>query len=98
MNGASRELFEETGIDIRGDLVRLQPASLREYGAKSKKGDEVLPNEHKKRLFFVLNVTDSDFPPHGISPTGDGGKHLKVITVFPQTTRNLLTSAVSTCC
>ena len=49
--GASRELFEETGIDLRTQLDRLQPANLhREKGDNTK-----LINEYKHRLFFTAS-------------------------------------------
>ena len=51
---ASRELYEETGIDFRNSLDRLKPVQLR-----STKGDE-LSCEYKKRIFFSAQVTDDD--------------------------------------
>ena len=59
--GTAREIFEETGIDVRADLDRLEPAILRSNPETSKKGKELLQNEYKQRLFFFLNVTDADF-------------------------------------
>lgn len=56
--GAARELFEETGMDVRASLERLQPAPLRREGAQS---DKELDCELKKRLYFFLSVTDDDF-------------------------------------
>jgi len=79
--GAARELFEETGMDLRSSLDRLEPAALR---AKNKvksgsSGDEVLTNEYKHRLFYFLSVKDDDFPKGGgVSPMGTEGKHLRV--------------------
>jgi len=58
--GAARELYEETGIDIRAALDRLQPVRLRENS------DESLFCELKKRLFFKLCLEDSDFGTTGI--------------------------------
>jgi 8-oxo-dGTP pyrophosphatase MutT (NUDIX family) len=75
--GAARELFEETGIDVRKELDRLQPANLRTK-TKAKKGVELLQNEYKYRLFYFLSVTDTDFPSKGETPFGTDGKHLKV--------------------
>ena len=59
--GASRELFEETGIDVRTQLHRLQPAVLRTEVIDN---DEPLMMIHelKGRLFYTLSVTDQDFP------------------------------------
>jgi 8-oxo-dGTP pyrophosphatase MutT (NUDIX family) len=56
--GASREFFEETGLDIRKSLDRLEPAKL--YTA-SEQPKNKLPNEYKHRLFFNLYLTDDDF-------------------------------------
>jgi len=47
--GAARELFEETGIDIRSSLDRLEPAALRNGTKLDKDGHEILPNEYKHR-------------------------------------------------
>lgn len=52
--GCARELFEETGMDLRRTLDRFQPLLL---GPHAKK----LRNEHKDRLFYVVSVTDADF-------------------------------------
>jgi hypothetical protein len=54
--GASRELFEETGIDIRSELDRLLPPFLHPQT------DEVMPNESENRIYYFLIVTDADFP------------------------------------
>jgi 8-oxo-dGTP pyrophosphatase MutT (NUDIX family) len=75
--GAARELFEETGIDVRKKLGRLEPASLRTE-AKVKHGVELLQNEYNDRLFYLLTVTDDDFATKGVTSVGTDGKHLKV--------------------
>jgi 8-oxo-dGTP pyrophosphatase MutT (NUDIX family) len=75
--GAARELFEETGIDVRSKLDRLAPASLRTE-AKVKHGVEILKNEYNHRLFYLLSVTDDDFATKGEIAFGTHGKHLKV--------------------
>jgi 8-oxo-dGTP pyrophosphatase MutT (NUDIX family) len=75
--GAARELFEETGIDLRASLDRIIPASLR-LSNEVIKGREVMLNELKNRLFFFVSVNDSDFPSVGIGPTGREGSHLRV--------------------
>lgn len=72
--GAVRELFEETGIDVRDQLERVQPVSLYE----EKQDEEQLENEFKSRLFFLVTVTDKDFASDGVSPMGEKGAHLKV--------------------
>lgn len=51
--GAARELYEETGIDLRDSLDRLQPAKLR------------LPKDetscdYKGRIFFSAEIFDGD--------------------------------------
>jgi len=54
--GAARELYEETGIDIRSALDRLHPVRL---WKKSKK--KSLFCELKHRLFFKLSFEGDDF-------------------------------------
>ena len=75
MTGAARELYEETGVDVRSSLHRLEPLVLQERASES---SGKLENEYKHRLFFKLCVTDHDFPSTGVAPMGDVGKHLKV--------------------
>lgn len=55
--GAARELFEETGIDVRDQLDRLEPADI------------LLPDSGKKlscmlknKCYFHLDINDKDFP------------------------------------
>jgi len=78
-SGAARELFEETGIDVRSQLERIVPARLRTE-TKVKQGTAILPNEYKHRLFFFLTVTDDDFAKEGVFPTVAHWqfKHVKV--------------------
>lgn len=52
----ARELFEETGLDVRTSLHRLAPAKLYKDPPEDKLG-----NEYKDRLFFTLHVNDDDF-------------------------------------
>lgn len=61
--GAARELYEETGIDLRNRLDRLQPVQLR----KSEKDNELLPTLFvlKHRLFFKICFKDDDFETKG---------------------------------
>jgi 8-oxo-dGTP pyrophosphatase MutT (NUDIX family) len=66
--GAARELMEETGIDIRQQLDRLELAVLRTAAEIDKNGNELLSNEYKHRVFFTLNVTDDDFSLDGVDP------------------------------
>lgn len=63
--GSARELFEETGIDVRSNIERLHPAGLRISEDQDKSSDPVLSNEYKNRLFYFLVVTDDDFPREG---------------------------------
>jgi hypothetical protein len=51
---AARELYEETGIDLRNSLDRLKPVQLRtpEVGK--------LPYEYKGRIFFSVQTEDDD--------------------------------------
>jgi 8-oxo-dGTP pyrophosphatase MutT (NUDIX family) len=55
--GAAREFFEETSIDLRNSLERLQPTKL-----YSKERKDKLSNEYKNRLFYSVMLTDNDFP------------------------------------
>lgn len=71
-SGAARELFEETGIDLRSQLDRLQPANLH------RDKDDKLLNEYKHRMFFTVSVTDADFPKHGVGPMGSETIRIKV--------------------
>lgn len=64
-------------MDLRSSLDRIIPASLRSTNEVIK-GQEVMLNELKNRLFFFVSVNDSDFPPAGITPTGREGSHLRV--------------------
>jgi len=61
--GAARELYEETGIDLRNHLDRLQPVQLR----KSEKDNGLFPTTCvlKHRLFFKICFTDDDFETKG---------------------------------
>jgi 8-oxo-dGTP pyrophosphatase MutT (NUDIX family) len=54
--GCAREVYEETGIDLRQQLDRLHPLIL-----YRKPHNERLMNEFKHRLFFVCEVLDEDF-------------------------------------
>ena len=73
--GTARELFEETGIDVRGQLERLDPAPL--YDGGNLKGGPM--NMLDRKLYFSLNVTDDDFlrGQEGLThPNDEHGKHL----------------------
>lgn len=67
--GAARELWEETGIDLRSQLDRIAPAVLR-VSTKSSPSDPsgILDNELNHKLFFLVTVTDQDF--EDLSETG----------------------------
>lgn len=54
--GAARELYEETGIDIRRSLDRLEPASLTKVNSKNE-----LECMLKNKCYFHLQLTDKDF-------------------------------------
>jgi 8-oxo-dGTP pyrophosphatase MutT (NUDIX family) len=60
--GAARELYEETGIDVREKLFRLEPAALRNELTANRNGKFIMTCELKKRLYFFLLVIDDDFP------------------------------------
>ena len=53
--GTARELLEETGMDVRSQLDRLQPAPLSTDGSDL----ECMLDE---KCYFSLAVTDDDFP------------------------------------
>eukprot|EP00804_Cyclotella_cryptica_P013864 CCRYP_002399-RA/>CCRYP_002399-RA protein AED:0.03 eAED:0.03 QI:115/1/0.66/1/1/0.66/3/2580/133 len=55
--GAARELFEETGIDLRKSLDRLKPLQLRSTNGSE---DDELSCEFKKRLLFSVHISDND--------------------------------------
>ncbi|KAI2500184.1 hypothetical protein MHU86_14259 [Fragilaria crotonensis] len=88
--GAARELFEETGLDVRNELYRMEPAALRNAGGTTtatttKDGKSILTCELKHRLYFFLPVTDDDFLSTSqsdddgaklIAPMTDEGSHL----------------------
>lgn len=61
--GAARELYEETGMDLRRSLDRVIPTRLYDENqlAKMKLKNEKVVNEYKGRLFFTVRVTDHDF-------------------------------------
>ena len=88
--GAARELYEETGINVRNELYRMEPAALRNaVGTTTKNGKPILSCELKHRLYFFLPVTDDDFLSPGqqsddddnakfIAPMTNEGSHLWV--------------------
>ena len=61
--GAARELYEETGLDVRHALHRLHPTRLRDQRSSKNKNTNTttLINEYKNRLFYTLHLTDDDF-------------------------------------
>ncbi|GKZ00116.1 hypothetical protein MPSEU_000965700 [Mayamaea pseudoterrestris] len=71
-SAAARELYEETGMDVRSSLERIQPVTLHTKSSKK------LDNELKNRLFFKLVINDSDFLATGVAPLGSIGMHLKL--------------------
>ena len=56
---AARELYDDIGIDIRVQLERLIPLEL--WKDKEDSIDSEYPCELKKRVYFILNVDDTDF-------------------------------------
>ena len=54
--GAARELYEETGIDVRDQLERLVPVELLPYDSPKK-----LKCMLKHKCYFQLYVNDKDF-------------------------------------
>ena len=73
-SGTARELFEETGIDIRGELNRLDPVAL-------STGDAQLGCMLENKCYFSLHVSDDDFPTEGpglVHPKDTNGSNLSV--------------------
>jgi len=60
--GAARELYEETGIDVRSQLERLVPAPLRRRRTTDEIMAEVEVCSVKDRCYFNLVLMDDDFP------------------------------------
>jgi hypothetical protein len=54
--GAARELFEETGMDLRNSLDRLSPIQVRKVGDE----EDRLSCQFKKRVFFSVDICDDD--------------------------------------
>jgi len=52
---AARELWEETGLDVRQNLERLQEAPLKSPNALE------LTCEIEKRIYFYLQLKNDDF-------------------------------------
>ena len=81
--GCAREVYEETGIELRQNLDRLLPIRLFSSSNKSKLSNR-FQNEHKHRLFFLVLVSDSDFPSSNeslnslIEDTTTNTRHLKL--------------------
>ena len=72
-------MWEETGIDVRNQLDRLQPAALRDSDTATELSCEI-----KKRLFYFLAITDEDFlsaettSERLVGPLGTEGRHLQI--------------------
>ena len=69
--GAVRELFEETGLDLRSELHRVKPLRLEDRS-----------NIYKNRLFFVASVGDADFKGKVKPIDVANADHLKVSDVL----------------
>ena len=60
-DGAARQVYESTGIDVRAKVDRLKPAVLRMNPPKDVNGIRLLKNENENRLFYFLQVSEVDF-------------------------------------
>lgn len=69
---AARQLFENTGLDIRGHIDRFKPAILRLNPPVDAKGVQYLKNEYNNRLYYFLQVDEQDFA--AISESDASGK------------------------
>jgi 8-oxo-dGTP pyrophosphatase MutT (NUDIX family) len=92
--GAARELFEETGIDVRSELDRLLPPFLHPQT------NEAMPNESDHRIYYFLIVTDDDFPKIQLAPPsapltapmrpdGNSGQQRRLLEVDDSPTRHV---------
>ena len=76
--GTARELFEETGMDLRGQLDRFDPTPLW-TGSDS---DSQLNCMMEHKCYFTVNVTDDDFPIGNgegfMHPNDENGHYLTV--------------------
>ncbi len=59
--GCAREVYEETGIDLRSRLDELLPMILHDTEQTDLTGGTLI-NEYKSRIFFVCEIFDEDFP------------------------------------
>jgi hypothetical protein len=82
---AASRLFEQTGIDVRYRLDRLQPALLRLGPPVDVNGTKLLKNEYENQLYFFLQVVEDDFiedPGNGdiklTDPEGESNSLLKL--------------------
>jgi hypothetical protein len=75
---AARQLYENTGLDIRGDPDRFKPAILRLNPPVDARGVQYLKNEYDNKLYYFLQVDDNDFSPITYADTsGQTGFKLK---------------------
>mmetsp|Transcript_19319 Transcript_19319/g.23194 ORF Transcript_19319/g.23194 Transcript_19319/m.23194 type:complete len:207 (+) Transcript_19319:128-748(+) len=78
--GTARELYEETGMDVRDTPERLEPLILRSIEECNDK--HKYPFAMKSKMFFRLNVNDEDFITQSggglVGPMGSDGTHLRL--------------------
>ena len=58
---AAKQLLKDTGIDIQDQLNRMTPAVLYNDPPLDEKGHKLLRNEYRNRLYYFLEISDSDF-------------------------------------
>ena len=82
---AARELYEQTGMDLRDKVDRLSPAVLRmNPPVDPSDGSKYLKNEYEELLFYFLSVDEADFVlPEGdednlSDPNGESGTKVRV--------------------
>jgi hypothetical protein len=74
--GAARHLFDQTGIDARGDLDRLQPAVLHlDLPVDAGNGMKLLKNEFDQRLYYFYQASTEDF----VKDTEDENSEKKLV-------------------
>ena len=83
---AARELFEETGIDVRSDVGRLVPMKLLyEYSESCSNSNndgsdnvvfkKAVVYEHRLRWYFTLRLSNDDFPDESTTTSTSLAKH-----------------------
>lgn len=101
--GAARQLYEATGIDVRAHLERLKPAVLQMHPVADATGHKLLKNEHENSLFYFLQVAEEDFQPtqatadqddSALAPPLDEADSSTKVSQFPASPCSILSKKV----